>query len=361
VTVQATHQHHLFATLQARAVASRQRFVSVGIALLGATLVLLVLACVYGSVAIPWSALWPGDAGPQSEQARVIVGQMRLPAALTAVIAGVALAIGGLQLQTYFRNPLAGPFVLGIDSGASLGVALMLMGMPILIGWWPAASALRDVGIIVAAIAGAGAVLTLVALYARRNANEATLIVAGLMLSLLVGSVVSILFYLSDPLQLQAYLSWTFGSFAGVSWPRLPGFALVVLLAAIVAMRDAHALNALQLGSLQARNLGVDVGAVRTRLLLSTAVLAGAATAYCGPLGVIGTIAPHIARRLLRSSDHRLLMIIAALCGAILALSAELLGRLLATSGTLPLNATLALLGAPVVLVILRDWNRGLR
>lgn len=359
MTIGTTQDEHLLDTLRDRADAARRRFVTVCITCALATVTLVLLACLYGSVSIPWSSLW--GQGDEAGQARVIVLQMRLPAAVTAVIAGAALAISGLQLQTFFRNPLAGPFVLGIDSGASLGVALMLMGLPMLIAWWPNVAALRDAGLTAAAIAGAIAVLAIIATYARRNANEATLIVAGLMLSLLVGSVVSILFYLSDPLQLQAYLSWTFGSFARVPWSRLPGFAVVVLAAAMIALHDARALDALQLGSRDARNLGIDVAAVRSRLLLSTAVLAGAATAYCGPLGVIGTVAPHIARRLLHSADHRLLLVVSAFAGAMLALAAELLGRLLSTAGTLPLNATLALLGAPVVLAILRDWNRNLR
>ena len=344
---------------QARSAEARRRFLFVLLALLGLVLLLMVVSCAYGSVPISLSSIWTDDGtGATSAAARLIVVELRLPAACTAILAGASLAVSGLQLQTYFRNPLAGPFVLGVDSGAALGVALMLIALPAALAANPDLALLSDLGLSGAAIAGAAATIALVLATARNVLSDSTLIVAGLMLSLLLASMVSLLLHYADPFRLQAFVLWTFGSFAGVPWQRLPAYAGLACVGLLLALWDAKSLNALQLGLLTASTLGVNHRHCRRRIIASTAVLAGATVAYCGPLGVLGTAAPHIARGLLRSADHRQLMPVTAAVGSVLALLADLLSRLLATEGTLPLNAVLALLSAPVVIAVLVRSNR---
>lgn len=339
--------------------AARRRFLLVLLCLSALVLLLVTLACAYGSVPISLAGIWRDDAsGAAAAQARLIVLELRLPAACTAALAGASLAVSGLQLQTYFRNPLAGPFVLGVDSGAALGVALMLIALPAALAADPDLAMLSDLGLSGAAIAGAAGTIALVLVVARNALNDATLIVAGLMLSLLLASMVSLLLHYADPFRLQAFVLWTFGSFAGVPWQRLPVYAVLAGAGLALALWDAGGLNALQLGPLTAGTLGVNHRRCRRRIIVSTALLAGATVAYCGPIGVVGTAAPHIARGFLRSADHRQLMPVSAMVGAALALLADLLSRLLANEGTLPLNAVLAILSAPVVIAVLVRSNR---
>ncbi|MCG3200449.1 MAG: Hemin transport system permease protein HmuU [Gammaproteobacteria bacterium] len=339
--------------------AARRRFLLVLLCLSALLLLLATLACAFGSVPLSLASLWRDDAsGAAATQARLIVLELRLPATCTAALAGASLAVSGLQLQTYFRNPLAGPFVLGVDSGAALGVALMLIALPAALAADPELAMLSDLGLSGAAIAGAAATIALVLMFARNVLSDATLIVAGLMLSLLLASMVSLLLHYADPFRLQAFVLWTFGTFAGVPWQRLPAYAALACAGLALAIWDARSLNALQLGQLTASTLGVNHHHCRRRIIASTALLAGATVAYCGPLGVIGTAAPHIARGLLRSADHRQLMPVTAAVGAALTLLADLLSRLLANEGTLPLNAVLAVLSAPVVIAVLVRSNR---
>lgn len=360
VAFEAANGHTMATTVLAAR--DERRFVLV---LLGLTVIVLVLlgcAVAFGSVDLPFSSIWSGEEGSAlSAQAQLILVELRLPAALTAVVAGVALAASGLQMQTYFQNPLAGPFVLGVDSGASLGVALMLLGLPLLLAVFPGLAFLKEAGMVLAAVIGAAVVLAFVAAVARYTLSDAALVIVGLMLSLLVGSVVSVLLYYADPMRLQAFVIWTFGSFGGVSWVQLPIFAALVSLGLALAAFEAKALNGLLLGPLQAASLGVDQRRVRRSILLSTALLAGTTTAFCGPLGVLGTAVPHLARGLLGSSDHRRLLPVCALAGAAFTLFADVLSRTLAAHGTLPLNAMLAVLSAPVVIAVLVRLNRPLR
>jgi iron complex transport system permease protein len=288
-----------------------------------------------------------------------IVRDFRLPKALTAVLAGGALAVAGLEMQTLFRNPLADPFVLGINSGASLGVALVVLTVGV--AGVSAASLLGELGLVgnlglvAAASAGAGLILAIMLLVARRVRSTMTLLIMGLMVGYATGAVVSLLLYFSISERIQAYLSWTFGSFGTVTWSQMQVLAPVVLAGLGTALALAKPLNALLLGETYARTMGVHVGRARALIIASAAVLAGAITAFCGPIGFLGIAVPHLARALFNTSDHRLLVPACTLLGALVALLADLVARMPGTDVVLPLNAIMALIGAPVVAwVILR-------
>jgi iron complex transport system permease protein len=321
--------------------------------LLVLALLLLFLADLsLGAVAIPLPALLRilgggGAAEPQVWQ--TIVLDFRLPKALTAVAAGSGLAVAGLQMQTLFRNPLAGPFVLGISSGASLGVALLLMAGSLGIGsllvpeWLPWLTA-------GAAALGSAGVLLLIFLAALRLQDSMALLILGLMVGSLAGAVVSVLQFYSGAEKVQAFLVWTFGSLGGVTWPELQVLVPAVGLGLVLSQLLAKPLNALLLGERYASSVGVAMGIVRPLILISTSLLAGSITAFCGPIAFVGLAVPHLCRLLFHISDHRLLIPVVMLGGAILLLLCDILAILLAGGGALPLNAITTLFGAPVVL-----------
>lgn len=321
---------------------------------------LFILSLTLGSVDIPLPDIFLILTGgePARETWSTIILKFRLPKAITAVLAGAALSVSGLQMQTLFRNPLAGPFVLGINAGASLGVALVVLtvgatGSLLLTGL----GLTGDFGIVVAATAGATLVLGLVLLVARR-VETMTLLILGLMFSYAVSSLVSILLYFSIPERIQAYISWTFGSFAGVTWSQMKVMLPAVTLGLILAWLLVKPLNALLLGENYARTLGLDVQRARWLVVLSTAVLAGTVTAFCGPIIFIGVAVPHLCRTLFSTADHRILIPTSIMMGAIIALAADLLAQLPGSDIVLPLNAVMALIGVPVVVwVILRQKN----
>jgi iron complex transport system permease protein len=331
------------------------------VGLLGLLIGVFVLSLTLGSVDIPLGDVLKILTGeePARKTWTTIVLKFRLPKAITATLAGSALAVAGLQMQTLFRNPLADPFVLGINSGASLGVALVVLSVGVAgvsatsmlagLGLW------GNFGLVTAASLGAGAVLMLMLLVARRVHSSATLLILGLMVGYGTAALVSLLLYFSITERIQAYINWTFGSFGGVTWSQLHVFAPVILVALMLGLALAKPLNALLLGETYAQTMGVNVRRVRLIIVLSAAVLAGAVTAFCGPIGFVGVAVPHLARNLFRSSDHRLLLPACALLGALLALIADLIAQMPGTQTVLPLNAVTALLGAPVVAwVILR-------
>lgn len=318
-----------------------------------------LLSLFIGSVRIPLDDILQILLGGAAERETwtTIVLKFRLPKAVTAVLAGSALSVSGLQMQTMFRNPLAGPFVLGINSGASLGVALVVLavgtGSTLLAGL----GLLSDFGIVVAASVGAGLVLFLVLAVARR-VETMTLLILGLMFGYATSALVSILLYFSIAERIQAYIAWTFGSFGGVTWRQMQVMAPAVLLGLIIAWLSAKPLNALLLGETYAKSLGLSVRQARIGVLLSASLMAGAITAFCGPIGFVGVAVPHLCRSLFSTSNHRLLIPATILMGGIVALMADLLAQLPGSQTTLPLNAVTALIGAPVVTwVILRQRN----
>ena len=329
------------------------------LALLG---LLLLLSLSLGSVSIPLeqivTVLLGGQADHQSWTN--IVLKFRLPKTATAAQAGMALGVSGLLMQTYFRNPLAEPFVLGVSSGASLGVALVVLSAGAAGGALLAGLGLAgDLLLTAAAGAGAAISMTLVLLVAVRVHSSVTLLVLGLMFGYLVGAMVSLLLYFALPERIQAYINWTFGSFSGVTAAQLPILALFTLSGLLLSAALVKPLNALLLGEDYARSLGIHLQRTRFAIILATALLVSAVTAFCGPIAFLGIAVPHLARGLLGSSDHRLLLPGACLTGACVALCAALIAELPGNNLVLPLNVVTALLGAPVVMLVVLRQVRG--
>lgn len=311
-----------------------------------------------GSVEIPLgdvlSILWGGE--PERKAWKTIVLNFRMPKSLTAMLAGAALAISGLQMQTLFRNPLAGPFVLGISSGASLGVALVVLGGAVLqIDLLARFGLIGKFSLVLAAVVGAVFVLGIVLFVARKVQSSASLLIIGLMFGYLTGAIVQILLYFSNAEEIQSYLTWTFGSFRGVSWNELLVFAPITLFGVLTAFSLMKPLNALLLGENYAKSMGLQVGRARLGIIMSTAILAGSVTAFCGPIGFLGIAVPHLCRNIFKTSNHRVLIPGCILTGASIALISELIAQMPGVQSTLPLNSVTSLFGAPIVIwIILR-------
>ena len=306
-----------------------------------------------GSVDIPLGKVWAALSGGECDPAlRTIILKIRLLKAVTALLAGAALAASGLEMQTLFRNPLAGPYVLGVSSGASLGVALFLLGAPLL--GIAGHSFVQSLGIIGAAWLGAALVLAVVMAVSHRIKDIMVILILGMMFSSGVGSVVEILQYLSDEAALKAFVIWTMGSLGDVTGSRLMLMLPVVTAGLVLAVAVIKPLNLLLLCENYARTMGLNVQRTRTRVFLSTVLLAGTVTAFCGPVGFIGLAVPHLARMIFTSADHRILMPASMLAGAALLLICDLLAKTLA----LPINTITALMGIPVVIfVVIRNRN----
>ena len=306
-----------------------------------------------GSVDIPLGEVWAALSGGECDPAlRTIILKIRLLKAVTALLAGAALAASGLEMQTLFRNPLAGPYVLGVSSGASLGVALFLLGAPLL--GIAGHSFVQSLGIIGAAWLGSALVLAVVMAVSHRIKDIMVILILGMMFSSGVGSVVEILQYLSDEAALKAFVIWTMGSLGDVTGSRLMLMLPVVAAGLVLAVAVIKPLNLLLLGENYARTMGLNVQRTRTRVFLSTVLLAGTVTAFCGPVGFIGLAVPHLARMIFASADHRILMPASMLAGAALLLICDLLAKTLA----LPINTITALMGIPVVIfVVIRNRN----
>lgn len=326
---------------------------------------LLLATVAFGSVRLPLPAVLgalTGGTEPGTEA--TIVQQVRLPRALTALLAGAALGAGGLQMQTLFRNPLADPFILGISAGASLGVALVVLAGGTGTALLAAGLGLRG-GAVVAAAAAAGAltVTVFVLAVARRVESPATVLIIGLMVGYAVTAVVNVLVQggIGELERLRAFVAWGFGSFAGTSWNDLVILGLTVAAGLLLAAGMTKSLNALLLGDAYAASMGVRVRLVRILVVVSASLLAGGVTAFCGPVAFIGVASPHLARGVLRSSDHRVLLPATMLVGASVALAAGLLAQLPGSDATLPLNSVTALVGAPVVIAVLLRLRRSAR
>lgn len=321
------------------------------ILLSGAVVLLFLFDLALGSVRVPLAEvveiLLGGE--PTREAWRSIVLHFRLPKAITALLAGASLAVSGLLMQTLFRNPLAGPFVLGISSGASLGVAAVVLTAGAGSAGLLAGLGLGgDVALVTAASLGAALALGLVLLVARR-VSILTLLILGMLFGYAAGALVTVLMHFAMAERIQAYVVWTFGSFGGVTWEELRVLAPVLILGVGVSAALAKPLDALLLGEGHARALGVSVAPVRHALLVITAVLAGGVTAFCGPIGFVGVAVPHLARGIFATSFHRVLLPATALLGALVALAADLVAQWPGSATVLPLNAVTALLGAPVI------------
>lgn len=318
-----------------------------------AVAVLFAADIAVGSVSIPirdvWAALTGGECDPTTAR---IIRDIRLMKAVVALVAGAALAVSGLQMQTLFRNPLAGPYVLGVSSGASLGVALFILGAPMLgltgHAW------LSSLGVAGAAWIGAAAILALIAAISTRIKDIMVILILGIMISSGVSAIVQILQYLSAEEALKSFVVWTMGSLGDVTATQLALLLPAVAAGAALGVAAIKSLNMLLLGENYARSMGLDLRRSRSIILLSTTLLAGTVTAFCGPIGFIGLAMPHVARVIFRNADHRTLMPAAALTGAASLLLCDMVAKLLA----LPVNSITALLGIPVVVwVVVRNRN----
>ena len=324
---------------------------------------LLTLSLALGSASIPLDQIVTALLGGQTENPAWtnIVLKFRLPKTLTAMLAGMALGVSGLLMQTWFRNPLAEPFVLGVSSGASLGVALVVLGAGTAGGALLGGLGLAGDWLLTAAAGiGAAVSMSLVLLVAARIERGVTLLILGLMFGYMVAALVSLLLYFALPERIQAYINWTFGSFSGVTIGQLPILTLPVVAGLLLAAALVKPLNALLLSEAYAQSLGMQLRRTRLCIVLATALLVSAVTAFCGPIAFIGIAVPHLCRGLLGSSDHRLLLPGTVLAGACVALAAALIAELPGNQVVLPLNVVTALMGAPVVMLVVLRRARGL-
>jgi iron complex transport system permease protein len=333
-------------------------WVFLGAALVACFLVSLAL----GSASIPVKDVVRILAGaePANPSWSGVILQSRLPRTLTAMLAGCALAVSGLLMQTMFRNPLAGPYVLGVDAGASLGVALATLSLGV--GRESLVSGLGSAGqltLLAAAACGAAAAMLIVLAVSLRLRSNVTLLIVGLMIGYFASGVGGILFYLSEPESVQKYMQWTFGSF-GATWSSVRVLALAAAVGVPTAALMIKPMDALLLGEDYARSVGVSVGATRFWMIYSASLLAAGATAVCGPIGFIGVAVPHLARGLWSTSRHLILVPAVAGTGAVVAILADVVARVPYSQSTLPLNAVTALFGAPLLIwLVLRRVEVG--
>lgn len=314
-------------------------------------LLLLPVVCFldlwWGSIFIPFSELMNIFTGNEADEGyRQIVLNYRLPRLLTALGAGLGLSLSGLMMQTYFRNPLAGPFILGISSGASLGVALVLLaGGAFIVTQGPL--------LVIAAFFGSALVFGIILLASFHIKQSTTLLIVGIMVGSATSAIISILQYFSDAEQIEMYLLWTFGTLGSVDWQEMNIYLPVVVVGSILVFFLAKPLNTLLLGEHYAYSLGVNVKRTQIFILVLTSILAGTITTYCGPIAFIGLAVPHIARWIFSTSDHRTLIIGSALSGMIILVICDILSQWPGSGKMLPINAITSLIGIPVVLALL--------
>jgi iron complex transport system permease protein len=312
-----------------------------------------------GSVRLSFAQVWDALRGASDDDtAAYIVRNFRLPKAIVAVLAGAALGASGLQMQTLFRNPLAGPYVLGISSGASLGVALFLLGAP-LFALTPVGvgAVIRNIGIVGSAWVGAGVIFGLIAVVSRRIKDIMAILIIGMMMGSIAGAVVEVLQYFSAEGAVKSFVVWTMGSLGGVTAGQLPVLGGVVVAALGLSVGVIKSLDAMVLGESYARTMGVRVGRVRMAVFASTTLLAGTVTAFCGPIGFLGLAVPHIARMLSGEARHRVLMPLSMVLGVAVMLGCDILSGVVGPT-PLPINTITALVGIPVImLVVVRGWT----
>ena len=331
------------------------------VALLIALLALAIGDLLLGTTDIPFSDVWATltSGTTSSETNRIIISELRLPKIIVALFAGMALAASGLQMQTLFRNPLAGPYVLGINSGASLGVAIFTMAAPMLGA--TSGTMMANMGITGMAWIGSALILLLVMFLSRKIRNINVILIIGMMLGSAISAIVGILQYIGTEESLKAFVVWTMGSVSTVTTEQLTILLPTVLVGLLLAIVVIKPLNMLLLGESYARTMGLRVARSRAIIFLSTTLLAGTVTAFCGPIGFIGLAMPHLARMTFRTSDHRVLMPASMLWGALAMVLCCLVCDLLAYGGiaTFPINAVSSLLGIPVIIVVIfRNRNR---
>jgi iron complex transport system permease protein len=314
-----------------------------------------VLDLFLGSVSISPGEIIKAIFHNSDDITKTILTQFRLPKAVTALLVGIALSISGLQMQTLFRNPMAGPYVLGLSSGASLGVAFVILGFSADLS----PESIKGFGnwaIAAASWTGAGLVMLLIMMISSRVKNIMTVLILGIMLSSAISAIVSIMQYFSNETMLKAYIIWTMGSLGNLTASQLNVMLLSVLIGVILSLISVKMLNALLLGENYAKSIGLDVKRSRYVIIAGTSILAGTITAFCGPIGFIGIAVPHLARIIFRTSDHKVLIPGTILAGAIIMLASDIISQMPGSDNVLPVNSVTALIGIPVVVwVILRD------
>ena len=332
---------------------SKISFGILGIIIVG--IILFILNLFVGSVTVPLDEIFKVLLKENTDNTlSVIIFNYRLPQALTALLAGAALAVSGLLMQTLFRNPLADPSMLGISSGASLGVGIVILltgaisGTAVSsFGWW------STIGVSLAAFIGAVIVLFVMLAFSSRMKNMTTLIIIGLMIAYLAGSITDILKFFSLKEDIHAFVIWGMGSFSGVGTSKMPVFAISIIIGLIVTFFLSKNLNILLLGEMYAENLGLNIRKNSVVIILVSGYLTAIVTAYCGPIAFVGLAMPHIARFLFKSSDHRLLIPATMLIGMDMALICNLIARMPGFDGNLPVNAVTAFIGAPIVISVI--------
>ena len=307
-----------------------------------------------GSVAIPFkelfNSLFGGDISKESWE--IIIVNFRIPKAITAILVGSGLSVCGLLMQTLFRNPLAGPFVLGISSGASLGVAILILGSSVF-GGFLLSTSISNWSLPIAASLGSFFVLSAVIIAANKVRNTMSILIIGLMFSSLTSAIISVLAYFSEASQIQQYLFWSFGSLGNLSWEELQVFISIYCIGMIGTIFLIKPLNSFLLGENYAKSLGINIKKNRNIILLITSIVTGVITAFSGPIAFIGLSVPHIARMFFLSSNHKILLPAVAIIGAIVLLICDAVAQLPTSEFTLPINAVTSLFGAPIVIWLL--------
>ncbi len=307
-----------------------------------------------GSVSIPFKDVFSIFLGDESikETWQTIILNFRVPKAITAILVGSGLSISGLLMQTLFRNPLAGPFVLGISSGASLGVALLILGSSLFGGFF-VAFAFSNWALAIAASLGAFLVLSAVIIAAQKVRNTMSILIIGLMFGSLTAAVISVLAYFSEAEQIQQYMFWSFGSLGGLTWQEIGVFLMIYIIGILATFSIIKPLNSFLLGENYAKSLGINIKKSRNIILLITSLLTGVITAFSGPIAFIGLAVPHIAKLFFTTSNHKILIPAVALLGAIILLICDTIAQLPTSGFALPINAITSLFGAPVVIWLL--------
>jgi iron complex transport system permease protein len=307
-----------------------------------------------GSVSIPTQEIINFLTGNSTskESWNIILFHFRIPKAITAILVGSGLSISGLLMQTLFRNPLAGPFVLGISSGASLGVALLILGSSVFGGFF-LTSSVSNWSLPIASSLGAFLVLSAVIIAANKVRNTMSILIIGLMFGSLTSAVISVLAYFSEATQIQQYLFWSFGSLGNLSWNEISVFIIIYILGLSATLTIIKPLNSFLLGENYAKSLGINIKKSRIIILLITSLLTGVITAFSGPIAFVGLAVPHIARMFFTTSNHKILIPATAIIGALILLICDAIAQLPTSEFTLPINAITSLFGAPVVIWLL--------
>jgi iron complex transport system permease protein len=322
-------------------------------------LFVVLLICIFanislGSVAIPFEEILSmliGNEGSK-ESWNYILFDYRIPKAITAVLVGSGLGLSGLLMQTLFRNPLAGPYVLGLSSGASLGVALLIMGATFFGGFF-SEILVSSSSIAIAASVGSFLVLLLVIAVANKVRDTMAILIIGLMFASITAAIVSVLAYFSTATELQKFLFWSYGSLGNLSWQEVAVFSLIYLVGLLLSLFSIKSLNSLLLGENYAVSLGLQIKKSRLIIVIATSLLAGSITAFAGPIAFIGLAVPHLTKQLFNTTNHKVLLPSVLLYGAILMLICDSIAQLPSSDFTLPINAVTSLIGAPVVIWLL--------